>query len=612
MKKKLFCLWMAIMLCLPLFLTSCAEEEEATVEDLSERKEIYMTLYTVVDEKTTEEGILRVQNALNEILVDRYKTHLILKCYTEDEYGAALDGLYEEFAEQVKLEKEEEKKAEEAAREREKYESTLTSAELKKYKQQLREEEEARKLKEEEEEKARLDRIKNGLEDPISGPQLDIFYLPTAEDYYDAISNGQLLPLDSFLKVDFKEIFDYLHPNLMTTAKVSCDEESAATYAMPTNAPIAEDGWYYVFDTELVEKYDFALTNDNGVPYAMSYYQTLFDTIAASEPGVIPIANPAPVNGMDFYNDIAGFPIAVNNSEYGKFEARGATHTYGEYSPVREHFRCMADFRAAGYFVDREMTTADNFFADIRQGSLSDVAEWEAQGYTVLTYRRPSTSIDLCRSSFYGISSYCDDEYQVRAMEVLKALYTDAALHNVLAFGVAGTDYVLNEDGITVTKLCDDWSIDFGATCNTLLGYLPEGYPADYVKLARDTNLNTRLSGFSCFFLSLDEDELEWYEEILNYQDECTALYEQMCSGVANWEELCAQINENLDYVDFSGFMDEIFNDLYKTSAKTVRENDEDNYKKEPIRFQSEADRLEQGTVEEESEEGETVEEPIA
>ena len=593
MLKKLLCLMMAlVMLCLPLALTSCEEEKTAEVVDMSERDEIYLTLYTITDEKTTEEGILRVQEALNEIIFDRYKAHLVLKCYTRDEYQQKLDELYEEFAkleEEERLEAAKKKEEEQKIREEEK---NLTTAEKRKREEERRKAELAAKEQAALEEAARLERIKNGEEDPINGPQLDIFYLPDADSYYAAAADEKLISLDNYLKVDFKEMYDYLSKNLLTNATIAYDEEDAKLYGIPNNCVTAGEGWYYVINTDLVKKYGFEI---NAAAPQLSDFAAYAQTIADSEPGVIPVANPAPANGIDFYGDVAGFPIAASNAEYGPFESRGVLLTYGENSAARKHFSYMAQFREKGWFIDRATTANDNFFLDFRQGTAEDAAEWEKEGYTVLTYRRSVTETALCRNGFWGISSYCDENYQMRAMEILQALYTNVDLHNIFAFGVLGEDYVVNEDGVTVTRLTDDYVMDFATTGNTLLGYLPEGYPVDYVEQARLINRGARLSGFSSFCMLLDRDEQEWYDEICSLEDEYVAAYEKLCKGTSDWEQICDDLNKKLEDMDISGFVSDVVTDRFRPAAKKVREADKSNYSAEQIYLQSEYDKLVSG-----------------
>lgn len=590
MMKKLFSLFLVLaMLCLPLALTACEDEGPATVEDKSERAEIYLTLYTITDEKTTQDAIERVQNAMNKILVDRYKTHIVLKCFTEDEYQAQLDQLYAAFAAEEAEELKRAAEEKEAEKKRKEEEKNLTSSEKRKLEEQRKREEEEAKAKAEEEEAARLERIKNGEEDPISGPQLDIFYLPTKEAYYTAAAEEKLVSLDTYLKVDFKEMYDYLSKNLLTNATVAYDEGDASLYGIPNNGVIAENGWYYVINTELVNKYGFKL---NTAAPQMSEFAEYAAIIKAQEPGVIPIANPAPANNVDFYNDVAGFPIAVNNSEYGPFEGRGVLLTYSENSLIRNHFSYMADFRAAGYFIDRPTTANDNFFLDFRQGSAADVEQWKSEGYTVLTYRRPSTKIDLCRNGFYGISSFCDEDYQMRAMEVIQALYTNRDLHNLFAFGEADVDYTVNEDGVTVTRISDEYVMDFETTGNTLLGYLPAGYDVNYIQTAQAANRDARLSGFSSFCLVMDQDEQEWYDEILTLENECVAAYDRLCKGVSDWEQICNALDAKLEAVDLTGFVDDVITERYRSAAKKIREADKDNYTVNEVYYQSEYDAL--------------------
>lgn len=602
MKKRLFCLLFALVL-LSLCLTSCADDS-GIVEDDSEREEIWLTLYAITEESTTPEGIARTQEALNELLVDRYKTHLDLRFYTEGEYQAALDAKYLEFEKQAEEEAAAQKAAQEAARAEAEAEKKMTAEELlKKQEEKRRAEAEAAAAAAREEEE-RLRRIAAGEESavvPLSDPQMDIIYINGEQNYYDYIDADRLIALDSYLKLDYKIIYDYLHPNLINSAKVSGGDADAATYGIPNNVLMEETGWYYVFDTDLAAKHGFDLTVN---PPQMSVFANYISAVAASEPGVIPIANYGPVSGLDFYDEMEGFPIAAVNSEYGPFEARGVTQTYSENTTVvQSHFRYMADFRAAGYFADRPMTTADNFFMDIRQGTVADKAKWEAEGYTVLTYRRPTVSAEKTLSGLYGISSF--SKQPARAMEILSALTTNETLHNLLAYGVAGTNYIVDEGANHVTMLRDDYNMDFSKMGNTLLGYLPEHYPADYKETLKESNQASKLSGFSCFYLSPSEGDLAWYDQIMGYREECEALYQSLCAGRADWAAQCAAMQARLHFVDLEGFIAEVFAPGFRNSSKEVRSADKLNYSSVPAYY---LDQLPAATVPgEPADEGESV-----
>lgn len=576
MKKRLTCLFFALLMCLmPFVLSACSDETDKETADESERDEIYLTFYAITDSKTNEEGLKRTQEAINEVLVDRFKTHLVLKLYTADEYQAALDEQYAEF-ERIDAEE-----AERAAK--------IASGEI--VEEESPEEDPEAEIAEEEVEKT----PEELEEEARTGPQIDILYIDGAEKYYDYINKGWLLPLDSYIKLDYKILQDYLCQNLLTSAKVSGTDEEAATYGIPNNVAVADEGWYYVFDTALAEKHGFDL---NINPPQLSVFASYADEIAATEPGVIPVANPAPANGVDFLGDMPGFPISVNNSEYGYFEARGVSQTYGANSALRRHFETMAHFRSSGYFADRPMTTSDRFFMDLRAGTSEDAALWESQGYTVITYRRPTAENARSLSGLYGISSRTAEDYADRAMEILSYFYTNAAFHNLLTYGVQGTNYEVNEDGRTVRLIRDDYVMDFNRSGNTILGYFPEGFAADYKDRMTALNRASKLSGFSSFYLALDEDEQEWFDQFLQQKARYQSEYEALWHGVSDWEARCDTLNTQLDALDLEGFITDVLADKYKEAAKEIRSADKNNYLTDQVYYLDELERrIEEGEM---------------
>ena len=179
-----------------------------------------------------------------------------------------------------------------------------------------------------------------------------------------------------------------------------------------------------------------------------------------------------------------------------------------------------------------------------------------------------------------------------------------------LAYDMNASVPVLNEDGITVTAINDEYVMDFETTGNLLLGYLPEGYDVDYIENARAANRAARLSGFSSFFLLLDEDDQEWFDEILALEKECLKAYDEMCKGTPDWEKLCNDLNEELDDVDISGFITEILAPSFRSAAKQVRSADDVNYQNAPIYLESDYQDLLQGGLI--NEDGETVDDTDA
>ncbi len=510
MKKKLFAFVMAtLMLCLPFALTSCNKDEESVVVDMSERKEIFLTLYTITGEDTTDEAIRRVEAAMNRILVDRYKTNIVLKCFKADSYQGALEELYEAFALKAEEDAAAEKAAEEEASRIEREEKNLTDEEKKAREAERRKQAETDKAAAAEEEAARMERVKNGEDfDEVFGPQLDIFYIPSPEQYEECVSMDLLLPLDGYLKVDYKALKTYLHPNLLANATVTYaadNEEGAQLYALPNNVAVAGEGWYYVFDTELANQYGYDLTDEKPTLTNIETYLaalqadisagTLTDVIAYNN---ISDGEVAPVPGVDFYGDMAGFPISATNPEYGEFSAYASSDTYTS-SVVQGHFEMMAKFREAGYFGAEG--AEGRIAVDVRRGSIDEVAAWKEAGYTVVTYRRPTTETELCRSGFYGISSYCTEDYQDRAMEVLMELYTNTELHNLFAFGEEEIDYTVNDDGVSVTRVLGEYDMPAEVTGNQILGYLPMGTTMEERSALLSINRASKLSAFASFFL---------------------------------------------------------------------------------------------------------------
>jgi len=535
MKKRAFSLLLAVVMLLSVVLTSCSsDDEDDSTTTTTQKDALYLTLYAITEESTTDEAVALVQEALNKITESRFKTSLELRFYTKAEYQNALDSMLEEFAEKEERDAQLAKIIKSRSKAESAFKSKLDSEQRRAYEKQLRldAKEQARIAKQKEQE--RLDRIEAGIEEPpapIQGPQMDILYIDGYEEYIKYIDNKMLAPLDEYLKLDQAIIKQYISPAIIEAARVD-----GKVYGISTNLYLG-DSEYMILNRSLVEKYEI----DLDVTKAIYQFEPYLQLVAANEEGVIPIVRPVHAPDKDFM-DYVGSTIEVASPEHSVFNTSFLTLTFSDGGLI-SHFERMTRFRELGYFAESEPTEDDVFFMDVRTLTPKQIKEWEEKGYIVKLYRRHLVKSDEDLVGLFGVSS--KSKYPARAMEIIRLITTDDAFHNLFTYGIENLHYKVNSDG-TATKISDDYSMDYFKTGNIFIGYMPEELGNEYKTEALVSNLNVKLYAFNNIRYELKEEQ----QELLDRANEIVAgAYEQLTMGLVEdpthfCDDITAQLNQ--------------------------------------------------------------------
>lgn len=560
MKKRIlsFLMVLSMLVC---SLASCGGTDSnstasTTDETTSSRKALYLTLYAITNESTTDEAVKAVETQLNRLTESRYKTTLQLRYYTEDKYQEALDSMYAEFDKQKA--EEEAKAAEEAAEaaKKKEEEKNMSAEELRKKRQEERLAAKEAEKKAKEEAEAEQEAIENGEDvapDPITGPQMDIVFINGYEAYKTMVDNDLLVAMDEYLTLSNKLIGDYIPSTLLSAAQIN-----TKTYGIPTNQAVGVSD-YFVFRKDIVDKYNFNIKSVK----TLYNCEDMLATVKKNEPGIVPMLAPVTCSGIDFYTGEEGYPIAVTNNEFSYFSAEKAFNLFNIFT-VNSHFERMANFRANGYFA-ADPENCDNWFLAIKTGSLKDVQQWESEGYVATLYRKSIATAPQVCTALYGISSYT--KYPDRCMEIIQMMYTDANFRNLFMYGIENENYVVDENGMTAHMLNDTYSMDFYKTGNTFIGYLPEGTPLTYVEDAKEANQGIKTSGFAGFTPTFSEDQAKLLEE---FAAAASGYYTKLCSGVPDWKEQLAEVQGKLAALGFDQFLEDSFNVQYEPIAKDL------------------------------------------
>ncbi|MBP5289065.1 MAG: hypothetical protein J6Z79_04240 [Clostridia bacterium] len=603
MIKRYLSLLLAVIMIFSLFLTSCAGntaegeegEEAATKDDDALRKYIAVTVYGITEDSTTEQGLAAVEEKISNYCVARYKTSIDLRLFKESEYKGALNSLYDKFA----VQDEENRLAEEAKASSSKAEKELlrkmSKEERQAYaqKQRIADKEAKEAAERAKEEEAKL--VEEGKDKSVAADelQLDILFIPTMEEYFNAAKQGLLTDLKPFLDGTNKLITDYVYPSFIGAATME-----GAIYGIPTNRGIETKETYFVVNKALAEKYNV----DWSAVHSIRDLEGVFQQVKANDPGVTPIYGDFGPEDVTFYAP-AGMPaghfIAVNGStllgdpfhvatldkedekdtsQYPFAKSYTSSTRYKDHAFLR-FAQWKSEWRQAGYLSD----TNQNFFLSVQELSREERQAREDEGYLTVLYKgAPFTSEEALDHGVFAISSRCTQPE--RAMEILQLLYTDTTLHNLFAFGVEETNYVVKNDGKTVTVIDDSYKMALENTGNTLLGYLPDTMDPDSIENAKSKNINSRLDPFMGFYYDWTDPELDGYmESFAAWESIVGDRFDRLCYGIPNYQEVYNALiedtkAENLEgtYKSYTNFRDSTtFTGSFRTHVTNLMQLDQ-------------------------------------
>lgn len=137
--------------------------------------------------------------------------------------------------------------------------------------------------------------------------------------------------------------------------------------------------------------------------------------------------------------------------------------------------------------------TSKKAFALFQNGDIYEVTEGTVQAHPVLSDPR----ILAMGYTNVGYSISTNSKHKDAAWKVMEAIYTDPDVANMIAYGVEGTDYVLNADGtVSYPEGIDGNNAPYAGVSepfiwpNYTIMYPTEEQGADYVKKVEEYNAN--------------------------------------------------------------------------------------------------------------------------
>ena len=514
MKRIISALLCLSMLAGALLMAGCGEAE---TPETTETLPATINLLGITEESTTPEAIEAVEEALNRISKNRYKTQINLTLVTADEYIALVD----------------ERSAEAEA-------NAVRIAAITSFNQLAQREANASQSQSSQDllfgkwtthvNTVVAETISTGeaytaeettiLEDgrietlyPEATSPIDIIMIAGKDmyDYFD--SQGYLLSIQRTLETDFTKFRQYIYPTFLEELQAITGDIKA----IPNNHLLGEYT-YLLVDKTLADKYDFdvdAVDSYDDLDTAAEGEESFLSQIKQNE-DVIPMATVPDALGIyQYFED--GIAVGTYfDPLYGFDTNEGTDFTIQNLFSIpqyQEHLLLMEEYEEKGYFSASSDT--DEYAVTVIKGDASVPDEYGDE-YYVKVLQNPFVEIDTIFEGMFAVSSYTSDEN--RSLQILEMINTDSEVKNLLQYGIAydgdnddvanyRVNTIENEDGsisYSITRLNHNYMMNNVLTGNVYMGYPEEGQNVDAWTYYKETNLASGLSPFLTFYLSDD------------------------------------------------------------------------------------------------------------
>ncbi|MGM9680637.1 MAG: hypothetical protein ACI3XR_03935 [Eubacteriales bacterium] len=474
MKKRLMSLGLSVLMLASAasVLTSCGGDETVSTDEVV--KPMTVTLNMITDERTTEEGIAAVQEAINQITENDLNIHVVLQLYTEDEYH------------DVVLNKSLARDSDILAG---KQYSSIGS----------------------EDDEVVIEIVEGKYRTVTAYPepyenQIDIFMITSYDMLTEFADAGIVADVsDSLNSTDASLLNKYVSSNLMTYGQIM-----GSQYAIPGNSYYG--GYEYLLvKKSLFDKYPYSISDVTGLSSLRDY---LVD-VAENEEGVIPLYN---VGSLGLTSALERDSVVSSYVPDGAVE----TDTYRPDNIMKNASvqAQLATIIACGsvngdYAKDVDVVDFDANFAAAFVTGDADTPEIYGEDYYVVQTRKPVADASEIFSSMFAVSEYSSDV--ARCMQVVNLLMTNEELLNTVLYGVENVTYIRDEDtGIVSRKYTSDtnsiYIMDENLIGNIFLAWQNDemsdevlSVSADNWKLAKQASTDATFSPFAHFPLVWDE-----------------------------------------------------------------------------------------------------------
>ncbi|MBQ7788205.1 MAG: hypothetical protein IJ398_00960 [Clostridia bacterium] len=487
MKKRLLCIFVVMLMVLPMIFTSCSElTEEEIIQNILGGEDAVTALtlsvwvptesetdsFTKADKDDDngltdfQERLLAVEDAINAILIKRqFSTKIKLIAVKDSEYEAKIAQRFESMGD------------------------TRGNA------------------------KAQGDKYVNTVEKYYPNPadkttynyeikyptvldnQLDIFLVRGIDDLIHHVENNNLQELDKYVSASgstYSNINKLIRANILSQMKFN-----GKTYAIPNNHLFADSYQYMLIDKAVFDSQDDYKIDDIKDVFSCAEYLNAVGN--AGESGIVPL-----VATLSDAPGIVWLDKEMNMGTSLSSEALSNIYDNEEYNKFVSLYKDLSDKGYAKAELQDGEKSAVKFFY-----GTSDEAKALEDKYYIVKSTAPIANAEDVFASMFGISKYSINPD--RAMKVLYLLYFDSEVRTLLQYGIEGVDYTteLDDDRVERLKIKDTaYKMNILYTGNEFYTYPGDGYAIDEWDDVKATNLDMVVNPFVRFEYYLNSSKV--------------------------------------------------------------------------------------------------------
>ena len=468
MSKRLLCLLLGLLMVLSVAFTGCsAQTDEEEMDDIAEEASesaMTLTMYLMSEEEVSKDQADKIEEAVNKITKSKFKTRIVLRYFTEEQYYDALDKAFKETKDAKKAAEDAAKALKEAIKRGEVTSQTTTDPS-----QTTEEETEVNEYG------------VSTLKYPgVTDYQVDIFYVGGYENFKRYNTGRYIKSVDDQLSGVAKSLYHYIAPEFLSIAKKATEE--AETYIIPNNRTVGEYT-YLLLNKDLLTKY--GRSKDEFENLTSQSLQDFMKEVKTYE-----AANYVPLEsktgdidtvgiyylGLDENNDLShDFSILgstqLEGNKYYEY-TRAVTMDGGLADGFRNQVRTLISYKEQGYCDNPNNLP---FAVGYVKGDAAEMIEQYSDEYEMVVVERPVAETgDVFEHGFavgYMTSS------ANRSMQIINYLNTNADFRNLLLYGIEGENYEVVEktvDGVVykmANRLNYNYVMDENKTGNVILAY---------------------------------------------------------------------------------------------------------------------------------------------
>ena len=501
MTKKLVCLFLSLLMIMSVCLTACGQKTDAEVEedlvDDASANAATIVLCLMSDQKVEQETVDAITEAANAITEKKFKTRLVLKYFTADEYYQQLEASY-------------------AAREEARANGTDIIVNEEQSEEQTYVDEDG------------IVQIKYPT---VAGYQIDIFYLggdavmSGEERFRDYLAKDWLNSLGTEVDNASKKLKQFISPQFLSGMKSA----HKGIYAIPSNKAIG-DYTYLLLNKEAMKSAYRSLEDDYSSLTSEACrdflefvqdnntmrekYLPIYSNLSTDE---LMIAN-LHTWGVNTEGELNG-AFSVLGDYYKESDIYMSANTYPKIANLFANSTFVSDlttlkqYEIDGCFgteADREAAAAGTkeFAIGYVKGD-ADLVKVYGDKYEMVVIESPRMSAEDMYSDMMAVTSFTTSVS--RSMEILTFLNTDIEFRNLILYGIEDKHYKLIDTGVVknelgetykvVRRLNEEYMMSAVKTGNTFIAYPLEDVDAmdkaDYaIKQNRDAKTDLIL-GFT-------------------------------------------------------------------------------------------------------------------